>query len=80
MKVSPEQIEIPDECGDFCPHFRHYGYRFPTQYQGDDCFRCPVMNCQKEEDGFSILEPEEFRADLAKTYVEWWDAYWVSGR
>ena len=75
MRVTRKRIEIPDKCGNFCPNFRYYGYEFPMQYQGDDCYRCPIMNCSKDEDGICLLEPEHYREELLETFLEWWDEF-----
>lgn len=72
MKISQVGIEVPDDCGDFCPVFRRYGYRYPLQQQGDNCYRCPIMNCRATEDGTRLMEPSHYRADLAESYTRWW--------
>lgn len=72
MKVSKENIEVPNECGDFCPSFRKFGYKFPMRFKGDVCYTCPIMNCTKDDEGFCIIDPEDFRVDLAESYIEWW--------
>ena len=70
MKVSPEKIEVPDACGDFCPIYRKWGRKFPMMDQGDTCSRCPIFNCCGEE---PLIEPEDYRSDWADYYVEWWN-------
>lgn len=81
MIVSEEKIEVPDECGEFCPRWRaqQAGEAVPFT-QGDACCRCPIFNCRETdgtEDGygvFRLLEPEQFSADMARAYVDWWKA------
>jgi hypothetical protein len=40
-------------------------------YQGNLCSRCPIFNCKKDEDGFCLIEPEDYRADWAKEFHAW---------
>jgi len=40
-------------------------------YQGNFCSRCPVFNCSKDEDGFCLLEAEDYRADWAQEFYSW---------
>lgn len=60
-------IEIPDECPVNC------SFKENMLYQGSMCHRCPVFNCKKDEEGFSLLEPEEYRKDFALEWKHFFD-------
>jgi len=56
----PNKTCLKDECkfwGD--PH---------ALSQGSWCYRCPLLNCVLDEDGFNLLNPSDYREDWAK---EW---------
>lgn len=61
MKVSSDQIEIPEECPEDC--------KFKGSYFGM-CMRCPVSVCTNPTDNplLPVCEPENYRADWAR---EW---------
>ena len=62
------KYEVPDNC-DGCPRLDS------AMYQGDDCCRCPVLNCRLTPylDGtlFRLVEPEDYREDWAEIYHKW---------
>jgi hypothetical protein len=59
-------IEFPDNCPENCPVPE--GYRMCDIGQQSDCFRCPVLVCAKDEDGFCAVEPEGYRKDWAELW------------
>jgi len=77
--VSADKIDVPDRCGDFCPRWcDQQNGEAPAFDQGDVCCRCPIFNCQETDgtdDGFGkfrLVEPEDFNADIALAYKDWW--------
>ena len=60
---------LPDVCPESCQ------YRQMPQGQGGPCQRCPVFNCSPDDDGFRLLEPEDYRLDWA----EQWHQYFNGG-
>ncbi len=41
--------------------------------QGGLCHRCPIFNCVPDINGFSLLEPYDYRQDWAKEFREWFN-------
>lgn len=59
-------VSFPEKCPKDCrlkEDLSLYG-------QNSLCIRCPIFNCSKGEEGFSLLEPEEYREDWAKAWAE----------
>lgn len=69
MKVTKAEIQIPDECGEFCPRMKEEGIKYPFSYQGDVCHRCPIVNCSGED---PLIEPEDYSPALLNRYLESW--------
>ena len=69
MKIG--KYDVPETCPEFCPG------RNELPSQGGTCHRCPIFNCVpcKDENGveFSLLRPDEYREDWAKTYLDMWE-------
>lgn len=63
MKVSVEQIEIPDKCPEDC--------KFKKGYDWDTCIRCPIWNCSNpnNDPALPAIKPEDYRADWAREWV-----------
>ena len=59
------KYNFPDNCPEECPQ------RFQPFYQGNLCSRCPIFNCKKTDDGFSLLEPNDYREDWAEAFHIW---------
>lgn len=59
-------FEFDDKSCEKCPE------RLEPFYQGNLCSRCPIFNCKKdEEDGFCLIESEDYRADWAQEFHTW---------
>jgi len=41
--------------------------------QGGLCYRCPIFNCVPDKDGFSLIEPIDYRDDWAKEWAAWFN-------
>jgi hypothetical protein len=54
--------EFPEQCPEGC------SARGEPQYQGNFCARCPIFNCAGDD---PALHPDDFRADLAQGYYEY---------
>ena len=57
------KIEVPDECPKNC-QFKNEPF-----YQGNMCCRCPIFSCKKDENGFCLVEPEDYREEWAKEFA-----------
>lgn len=55
-------VEIPDKCPEGCR------FKQEAMYQGNTCSRCPIFNCSKDDEGFCLVEPEDYRHEWA---LEW---------
>lgn len=76
MKIG--STEIPDDCGDFCKIMVDMGSKFPTQYQGDVCYRCPIFCCSGEE---PLIEPEGYNPDGLEYYINFlWKSHVTNTR
>lgn len=64
MLVGPEKVKFPEKCPDKCPFWGS------PIYQGSICFRCPIIVCGP----VPLVEPEDYRADWARIWREWFDA------
>ena len=71
MKIGTElQYEVPDDCPEDCKYKNNKGF------QGDICCRCPIFNCKDiydeelNEHIGAMLQPNEYRDDWAKEWVE----------
>lgn len=67
---------VPDTCPPDCPE------KNQPFYQGNVCCSCPVFSCRKipdtseyaDKDGmFCLVEPEQYRADWAKAFQDWFE-------
>ena len=65
MKIGGQLL--PAKCPTDCPG------KTEAIWQGGLCHRCPVFNCVPDEEGFSLLPPEDYRSDWAKAWQEWFD-------
>ena len=72
MKIA-KIYDVPDRCPPNCPFMHNNKYR-------DICDRCPIYCCTKKHDlseysnkngMFCIINPEEYRADWAKVWQDW---------
>ena len=66
------KVEVPDECGDFCPEYNN-----GLKDLQSSCARCPIFLCVKLEHDIEgiytpVLSPEEFCPELAQRFVNWW--------
>lgn len=61
------KIEIPDECPSECSA---RGMEF---YQGNLCSRCPVFCCVPDNNGFSLIDPSDYREEWAKEFVKFFN-------
>jgi hypothetical protein len=68
MLIGKNKIQIPDNCPVNCP------VRDEPFYQGNLCSRCPIFNCSSDEDGFCLIEPEDYREDWAEDFKKWFDS------
>ena len=68
MIVSHAKIEFPDTCPGDCPE------RQTVFFQGNTCYRCPVLNCAKDENGFCLVEPEGYNPEFAREFKSWFDS------
>jgi len=69
----PEEVVIggqtfSTECPGACPG------RSESFGQGGLCARCPLFNCKPTDDGFRLLEPNDYRPDWAKAWKEWFNS------
>lgn len=58
---------FPTKCSNKCP-----GKEEPI-CQGNLCHRCPIFNCVPTEDGFCLIEPNNYRQDWAKEFRKWFN-------
>lgn len=62
------KYEVPDSCNG-CSMLGK------AMYQGDDCCRCPVLNCRMtpgpDGEPFCLVYPDDYREDWAEAYHEW---------
>jgi hypothetical protein len=68
QKITIGGQEFNKKCPVNCP-----GKERPID-QGGICFRCPIFNCSPDRDGFSLLEPNNYRSDWALEFKKWFDA------
>jgi len=59
------QFNVPNQCLQNCE------YKSEIFDLNAICFRCPVFTCNKDEEGFCMIEPEDYRDDWAKE----WEIY-----
>lgn len=58
--------EIPDKCPEDCPFtddLMHFG-------QSAICGRCPVLVCTPCDEGWALVEADDYRPDWAKVWHE----------
>jgi hypothetical protein len=61
-----DKYEFPEKCPEKCP-----GHTVPAM-QGGRCHRCPIFNCAPcENDGFRLIEPENYSPELAEIYAKY---------
>jgi len=67
MKIMIGETEFDTVCPSNCP-----GKKDPVG-QGGLCYRCPIFNCAGSSFESRLLEPEDYRPDLAKIWRKWFD-------
>jgi len=69
MKIGSKGVEVPDDCGDFCPIMVSEGRKYPLSFQGDECSRCPIFCCAGDD---PMFQPEHFNDRLTYYYLTMW--------
>jgi len=58
---------FPTDCPERCPE------KSKPFYQGNTCSRCPISNSVPDANGFSLVDPNDYRSDWAKAFRTWFN-------
>ncbi len=61
--------EFPTKCPEKCKEVI-----IENNMQDLCCFRCPILNCVPDEEGFSLCSPIMYRKDWALIWKEWFNS------